>query len=61
VVTTPARLLVEALLVPGHTVPTKIVQTVIVADRFNHVRGLSIATFAAMSLVVFSGNHYSMA
>ena len=54
---TPPRLLIEALLVPGDTVPTNVVRAVVIANRFNHVRRLAIAAFTAMSFVVLSGNH----
>jgi hypothetical protein len=54
---TPTRLLIKSLLLPAHAIPAYIVQPVVVADRFDHVRCLSIAAFAAINFVVFSRNH----
>src|SRR5215831_15948753 len=54
---TPTWLLIKPLLLPADAIPAHIVQPVIVADRFDHVRCLSIAAFAAMNFIVFSGNH----
>jgi uncharacterized membrane protein len=59
-VATPPGLLIEALLLPGDTVPTNEVRAVVIADRFNHVRRLAIAAFTAMSFIVLSGNHDSV-
>jgi hypothetical protein len=52
-----SRALIKALLVPRDTIPAKMMQTIIVTDRFNHVRRLSIAAFAPIGVFVFSGNH----
>ena len=57
----PARLLIEPFFLPSDAIPTQIVQTVIVSDRFNHMSRLSIAAFTAMNLVVFSWDHDSLA
>ena len=54
----PARLLIETLLLPRYTVPTNVMQTIVVADRFDDVRGLSIATFATIDFLMCSRNHH---
>ena len=60
-VATPPRLLIEALLLPGDTVPANMVRAVGIADRFNHVRRFAIAAFTAIGFVVLSRNHDSIA
>jgi hypothetical protein len=54
---TPARLLIEAFFLPLYAIPAKVMQTIIGAHRFNDVRSLSIASLAAISCAVFSGDH----
>jgi hypothetical protein len=53
----PARFLIESLFLTPDAIPTDVVQTVIIPDRFDHVSSLSIAPFTAMNRVVFSGYH----
>jgi hypothetical protein len=53
----PSRLLIEAFFLPLYAIPAIVMQTIIVAQRFNDVRRLSIASFAAIGCTVFSGDH----
>jgi hypothetical protein len=55
--TTPAGLLIESLFLPRDAVPTDVVRTVVIPDRFDDVRSFSIAALAAVNLFVFSRNH----
>ena len=56
----PAGLLIETLLITSDAIPTNVMQSIVVADRFHHVRGLTIAAFAAIKLVMFSRYHGSL-
>ncbi|HYX30962.1 MAG TPA: hypothetical protein VE863_20660, partial [Pyrinomonadaceae bacterium] len=57
VMTTPTWFLIEPLFLPRDTIPTNIMQSIIVSDRFDYVWRLAIATFAAMNAVMLSRNH----
>ena len=55
--TAPAGLLIKTLLVACHTIPTGVVQTIVLTHRFDYVRGFAITAFAAINFLVFSRNH----
>ncbi len=53
----PAGFLIEPLFMSLDAIPTEMMQPVVRANRFNHATRLAVTPFAAINLVIFSGNH----
>lgn len=53
----PAGFLIEAFLVPPDTIPTDVMQTIVVGNRLYDVRRLLVALFATIDPAVFSRCH----
>jgi len=49
----PARLVIEALLVPLNTVPTEKMLSIVRIDELDHMIGFAIAPFATVNFCVF--------
>ena len=53
----PTGLGIETLLLPLYALPAKVVPTIVRVDRFHHMIGFAIASFAAMDFVI-QQTHY---